>query len=118
MGIADLAAKSEVQLNLMTKADLIDAILSERSDTTIKERTELPGHGMLRMVTETRGYKGNVTGTRQTDWTYWSAGNVRDITITEKDGAGKEISKNVVSHPEGGVMHVVSVRPVSSVVAE
>jgi len=97
----DLSNKTEAELNLMTKAQIITALTEDRRETktTISAGDK---RGQLREVRETRKLDGTMESSSEVLWTYWPNGNVRDITMTEKDNKGVETKRQVVKHGEGG----------------
>jgi len=56
----------------------------------------------LREVRETRDLLGKLISTQEVGWTYFKNGNVDTITTVGKDAKGKETSRKVVKHNEGG----------------
>jgi hypothetical protein len=100
-GIAALQSMSSEQLFALTTNQFAKAILSDKQEALCAFQ-EGDKRGMLKQVWETRDWQGNLMNSRETAWTYWPAGNVRDITIIEKDGQGKETSSQVVKHAESG----------------
>ena len=98
----DLTAKSLTELNAMTKTQIIAALTEDRVESKVTFQ-DGDRRGMLRQVVETRDIAGKLLSSREVTWTYYPAGNVRDITNTEKDAAGKPVSKpQVVKHAESG----------------
>ncbi len=100
--------KTAVELNALSKAQMVTAIIDEqtaiRAEQRISKVISQSGdkRGMLEMTTGTVDGNGNLIGNRQAFWTYWPKGNVRDITIIERDGTGAETSRQVVKHRESG----------------
>lgn len=98
----DLTSKSLTELNLMTKAQLITALTENRQETrTII--SEGDRRGQTREVRETRDVTGKLVSRQEVTWTYYPAGNVDTITISEADAEGKPIGKpQVIPHAESG----------------
>lgn len=95
--IDDLRNMTEAELRKLTVAQLLDAILSERTETKVIEQVG-DSRGMLRYTVETRDYKGKLTGSETTLTTYKSDGSVDVITKIPKDEAGKEIKRTEIHH--------------------
>ena len=97
----DLSAKTLAELNAMTKAQFITALTGDRRDTKTTISTG-DRRGQLREVRETRKLDDTLESSSEILWTYWPNGNVRDITMIERDNKGVEIKRQVVKHAEGG----------------
>lgn len=95
--ISDLQGMTKEQLQALTKGELIDHILQERTETKVIEQVG-DKRGMLRYRTETRDYKGKLIGSETTLTTYKSDGSVDVITKIPKDEAGKEIKRTEIHH--------------------
>ncbi len=97
----DLSAKSVAELNAMTKAQIVAALTEDRRETKTTISTG-DKRGQLREVRETRDLAGTLISTQEVTWTYWPTGNVKDITMVEKNGQGKEMGRQVVKHSQTG----------------
>ena len=97
----DLSTMTLIELNAMTKDQLIDALTEDRMETktTVSKGDK---RGQLREVRETKDPAGKLVSGQEVDWTYFKNGNVDIITIVDKDAKGKETSRNLVKHNEGG----------------
>jgi hypothetical protein len=95
--ISDLQAMTETELKKFSKDELLDHVLQERTETKVIEQVG-DSRGMLRYVTETRDYKGKLTGTEETLTTYKGDGSVDVITKVQKDEKGKEAKRTEIHH--------------------
>ena len=107
MGILQTPAAS---LEKMTKDQIIAAITAEadaeraamRESRVVSQSGD--ARGQLEQTTETVNGNGKLIGRQQALWTYYEAGNVDTITITETDAAGKVIGKpQIIKHSTYGV---------------
>ena len=97
----ELSSLSVTELNKMSKPQLISALIEDRTDTrTILSTGDK--RGQLREVRETRDLADKLLSSQEVTWTYFKNGNVDTITTVDKDAKGKETSRNVVKHNEGG----------------
>lgn len=99
MNASDLQAMTPAQLQALTKAQIIAAILDGITDTALTRAEDGP-HGQLKRVDANRErLTGKVTGRSTTTWSYYpTSGCVDEITTVEANDKGKEISRRVVKH--------------------
>lgn len=94
----DLTAKSAAQLNAMTKAQIVAAILD---GTTMTETTRKPAangdNGEQTEITRDAA-TGKTLGKRATTWSYYKSGEVDEITVQTYDAADKPTGGYVVKH--------------------
>jgi hypothetical protein len=95
--IDDLRNMTEAELKKLSAAQLVDLVLQERT-TSVVTRQVGDKRGMLKYVTETRDYKGKLTGSETTLTTYKSDGSVDVITKISKDKDGKEAKRTEIHH--------------------
>jgi len=100
--ITDLTTKTLAQLQELTKAQLIAAILEGQTDTELEDSEDGP-HGQVRRVyLTTDRLTGKVLRRTRTDWSYHPNGDVDEITTVERDQDEKEIGRNRVKHHQDG----------------
>ena len=97
----DLTTMTLTELNAMTKDQIVSALTEGRSET---KTAVFKGdkRGQLLEVRETRDLADKLISSQEVTWTYFKNGNVDTITTIDKDAKGKEISRNLVKHNEGG----------------
>jgi hypothetical protein len=95
--ISDLQAMTETQLKALTQAQLVEHIMSERTETKVVEQVG-DSRGMLDYEVETYDYKGKLTGSERTLTTYNAKGEVDVITKITKDDKGKEAKRVEIAH--------------------
>ena len=95
--IADLQSMTEADLNKLSKAEILDHIMQERSTSKVVRQVG-DKRGMLDYEIEHYDYKGKLTGSERTLTTYNQRGEVDVITKIERDGAGKEVARREIAH--------------------
>ena len=95
--IADLQGMTEADLKKLSKDELVDHILQERSTTKVVKQVG-DSRGMTEYVTESYDYKGKLTGSERTLTTYKPDGSVDVITKIERDAGGKETARREIAH--------------------
>lgn len=95
--ISDLQAMTEADLNKLSKAEILDHIMQERSTSKVVRQVG-DKRGMLDYEIEHYDYKGKLTGSERTLTTYNQRGEVDVITKIERDGAGKEVARREIAH--------------------
>jgi hypothetical protein len=101
--ISDLQAMTEAQLNALTKEQLIDHIMSDR--TTIKVLEDKgDSRGPTKQSYQVLDYKGAVIATHTTEWTYDKSGCVDEIKRSVADAKGKVVALPVIKHVSTSVV--------------
>lgn len=101
MSIDDLRGMTEAQLNALTKAQLIDHILQERTSIkTLEDKGD--SRGPTRQSYQVLDYKGGVVETHTTEWTYDKSGCVGEIKRSVTDNKGKVTALPVIRHARVG----------------
>lgn len=95
--ISDLQGMTEADLNKLSKAEILDHILSERSTSKVTKQVG-DERGMLEFEVEHYDYKGKLTGSERTTTTYNERGEVDVITKVEKDKDSKERHRTEIAH--------------------
>jgi hypothetical protein len=97
MSIDDLRNMTEAQLNALTKAQLIDHILQERTSIKVLE-DKGDARGPTKQSHQVLDYKGNVIETHTVVWTYGKDGCVDEIKRTIADSKGVVTALPVIKH--------------------
>lgn len=100
--MTDLTTKTPAELQSMTKAQIIAAILEGQTDTELEDSEDGP-HGQVRRIYAVRDRAtGAVLRRERTDWTYHPDGSVATITTVRRDGAGRQTARRTVRHRTDG----------------
>ena len=97
--MADLSNRTPAELLVMTKAQLITAILEGQTDSELEVNESKAGLGPIRRVEVTRDrLTGKVLSRKHIDWTYYAGGSVQDIVIREFNTVGQEQFRRRIRH--------------------
>lgn len=95
-----LSELSPTELNKMTKAGIIAAVLEGATRVSVSLEQREDGESLLLEETTTDAY-GVLLDTRTVEWSYYVTGEVKNITVIERDAEGKATGY-VVKHPKAG----------------
>jgi len=95
-----------VELNKLTKAQLIDKMLDGVTKTTAVNTYDEDGNLIGQVQTTKNAYE-VLVGTLTMGFTYYPTGEVDVITITLRDGNGQETGSYQIKHPLGEQPYIV-----------
>ena len=102
VAITDLADKRPDELQVLSKAQLIAAILEGQTDTEREQSVDGPHGQVLRQHVVRDRATGAVIKRVRTEWTYRPNGDVDEIVTVERDKDGKQKGRQMVKHHQDG----------------
>lgn len=105
--MCNLSGKTAIELDAMSKADIITSIFEDVTRITTELTEDENGEDLLLEETTTDAYE-TLLGSKTTEWTYYLTGEVDEVTVTERDSERETIDSYVIKHYLDGRQPILS----------